>query len=278
MILFNKDSFISTEPVLAKLFVEAKKTGHLAHAFLLCGDSSSPLLESALYLAESLNCEKETLACSSCPSCKRFEEGIHPDFVLINGEDSTIKKSDINQLEDFFSLSATERNHKSSYVINHIENITSEAINALLKFLEEPKGDIVAFLTTNNINKVLPTICSRCEIVRLRSTNFEELVDKYEGDISLDRYYLISHFTYDEDKKKEIDESKDFSSSYDAATKYVESLVLSPVRASYTLLLEAGDKLKSNKCYNYFYSIINCCCTRIGTIVFGTIFSYTSSF
>lgn len=53
------------------------------------------------------------------------------------------------------------------YIINLVENMNVQAINSLLKFLEEPPANTYAFLTTENETKVLPTILSRCEKLRM---------------------------------------------------------------------------------------------------------------
>ena len=253
---YTKEEFLKEQSPLARLFISAKTNNHLSHAYLINGDYSSPLKESAIFLAKSLNCKESALSCSSCNNCKKFDEGIHPDFIYIDGTLQTIKKDSINDLSSFFALSAFEKNHLGSYVINHVENMTNEAINALLKFLEEPQGNIIAFLTTSNITKVLPTIISRCEVVDLRPIDYKYKLDNYMGNVSLDRYYILSHLAYSDDDIEELDNSKEFDDAYNCASEYLEALTLQSKKASFILFSKAGEKLKSSKCYNYFYSIL----------------------
>ena len=256
MKFLTKEEFINGQKALSRLFKTAREHSHLSHAYLLYGESSSPLKECANYLAMSLNCEKGELACGECESCERFKKGIHPDFMMIDGSNGAIKKESINELSNFFSLTSSEKDHVSCYVIHLIENSTAEAINALLKFLEEPRGNIFAILTTTNRSMVLPTILSRCESIRVASPNLDELCESYDGDISLDAYYLLSNFIYDEDEKMAVYESKEFQDAYKACFEFLEALVFNSRKASLVLMTEAADKLKGQRSYNYFYRIL----------------------
>lgn len=254
---YDKERFQLEQPTLAKLFINARKYKRLSHAYLLYGEPSSPLLESALFLVKSLECEQDILSCGNCPSCKRFAEGIHPDFILIDGKDKLIRKTDIDALDDFFSMTALEKNHISAYVINHVENITEEAINALLKTLEEPSGNTVAFLTTDNRDKVLPTILSRAQPIEVKSPDLDKLLNDYRGEEDLKEFYLVSSFVYDEEEKINIIASKEFTSAFEAALDYLHALVKENGKATYVLMHQAGENLRGNKCYNYFYSILS---------------------
>ena len=87
-----------------------------------------------------------------------------------------------------FEKKAFENKGIRVYILNLIENTTIEAINSILKFLEEPGQKVYAFLTTNNENAILPTIISRCQVLRLKlidkktviNTAIDEGVDKKE--------------------------------------------------------------------------------------------------
>lgn len=64
---------------------------------------------------------------------------------------------------------------KQFYIIEYAENLNSSSANALLKFLEEPDDEIIAILVTKNINKVISTIVSRCQIVNLNHYNRKKM-------------------------------------------------------------------------------------------------------
>jgi len=253
---YSKIAFTREQPLLSKLYENLCKKDRLSHAYLFYGEKYSPLLESALYIAKSIECQNGIFACNKCDGCKRFDEGNHPDFILIDGSKNLIKKNDIDSLANFFSLSSLEKGHRGVYVLHGVENITQEASNALLKFLEEPKGNIVALLTTSNREKVLQTIKSRCESIRIMPPDLFKKVDEYSGNEPVEKYYIVSHFVYDEKSKEEIMESDEFSKAYELAYGYAQELVENRRGAGY-FLMRGSESIKGNKCYNYFYNVLS---------------------
>ena len=157
-------------------FFNALNTSHLSHAYLLVGEQGTPLLESAIFLAKSLVCDNPNpLACEECLTCLRIDEGNYADIIIIDGALKSIKKDDIHAIEERFETSAVEDKGKMIYIINHVENMTNEAINSLLKFLEEPSENIYAFLTCENEARVLPTIISRSQTLHFKSVDKKEI-------------------------------------------------------------------------------------------------------
>lgn len=269
----DKDTFLQYEPKAAKLFINSRKTGRLSSAYLLYGERNAPLKETALYLAKSLGCEKDLLACDECDSCKRFNKGIHPDFVLIDGETTRIKKEDIQNLQDKFSESAFEKGHRLCYVIHRIENITEKAANTILKFLEEPREGQVAILTSYNIDKVLKTILSRSVLVRIDPLDMDkmqrDLIDnpiilfgekkKKEEEIHFNEgeaYILSRYFSSYESVKKTLTQDSSFLEGYQIAESFLNDLTVSTSQAGYTLLLQTSLK-KGTSCYNWMYLILH---------------------
>lgn len=83
------------------------------------------------------------------------------------------KISDVRDLERF-----TSRSHgKTVIVTRDIDKSTSESLNAFLKNLEEPNPNIIYVLTAENINNILPTIISRCEVIKVGKNNSKKLDD-----------------------------------------------------------------------------------------------------
>ena len=82
------------------------------------------------------------------------------------------KIDDLRELKKLVKFSFSE---KTAIVIEDIDKITIEAANAFLKNLEEPTKNIIYILTASNLNNVLPTIISRCEIVKVLSTKYKVL-------------------------------------------------------------------------------------------------------
>ena len=81
-------------------------------------------------------------------------------------EFSVSKVEDVRELNSFTSLLVAS---PQAIILRNIENSTSEALNALLKNLEEPAENIFYILTCQNLSQVLPTIVSRCEIVKIKN-------------------------------------------------------------------------------------------------------------
>jgi len=141
-------------------------TNHrLAHAYLLVGPKDSGKTQTALSLAQLVNCETQT-ACGQCASCQKIASGNHPDVhILGNDEMDSIKIEEIRFLLGRAHLMAYEAKTKV-FIIRNIELMTLEAANALLKTLEEPAPNTLMILTTSVPEINLDTIKSRCHIVK----------------------------------------------------------------------------------------------------------------
>lgn len=102
---------------------------------------------------------------------------LNDDIVLLSTEQATIKKEEINNLKDKFLTKSTQ-NNKRIYIIEEAEKLNNSSANTLLKFLEEPEENIIGILLTKNVNLVINTIVSRCQIIRY----FENKSDNEEFD------------------------------------------------------------------------------------------------
>lgn len=157
------------QPIIYKTFVNSLESNRLSHAYLLSGSTGTPLLEIAKYLAKSILCDDPSpLACNSCITCLRVDDNNYPDYFLFDGSKGTIGKDDVISIENAFDKKAFEAKGIRVYILHLVENMTIEAINTILKFLEEPGTEIYAFLTTNNENSILPTIISRCQVLKVK--------------------------------------------------------------------------------------------------------------
>jgi len=187
------------QPLVYRTFSNAMSNGKLAHAYLLSGENGTPLLETAIYLAKTIFCEHPSpLADDECRYCKRVDHRTMNGLRIIGENEGTIKKEEIEDLVSVFSKTSLEETKDCVYIINNVENMTAEAVNSLLKFLEEPPAYVHAFLTTKNIAKVLPTIISRCETMRLllapRSEVIKEAISQgiNEEDAELASFFINS--------------------------------------------------------------------------------------
>ncbi len=181
-----KKYLLSYQTRVSNTFINAKRHNKVAQTYLIKGSDGAPVFECARFLAKSLVCDEEQdLACDTCMSCIRFDEGNYTDIKILDASKTSIKVSDIEELQTFLSESSLERKGIKIYIINLIENLSNEVINALLKTLEEPNSNTYALLTTLNDTKVLPTIISRAQVLTLLPVDKNILLDELK-DTSLE--------------------------------------------------------------------------------------------
>ena len=151
----------------------------------------------------SLICD-ETLACMKCNDCRKVLENKYGDILKFNGKDISIKKGDIELIQNTFKKSSLEGKVKI-YIIENIEYSTKEAMNTLLKMLEEPEEGIYALFTAQNINRVLPTILSRCQIIDIKPDSKEIIVKQLKNEnIPDDAANILSFLTVDINEAREL--------------------------------------------------------------------------
>lgn len=155
------------QPILYTILEKSFTQNKVPHAFLIVGNNAH---DAAYTIAKSIICKEDTLACNHCNDCRRIDDNNYPDFIYVSGKDEKIKKGSVESIQERFSKSSFEGTAKI-YLLENIENATAEAMNSLLKFLEEPEKGIYAIFTCSNINRVLPTIQSRCQVIQLLPTS-----------------------------------------------------------------------------------------------------------
>lgn len=223
------------QPVVYKTFVHSLQSKTLSHAYLLVGNPGTPLFDVAKYLAKSILCDDPSpLACENCITCLRIESENYPDVITVDGSKGTVKKSDVLNIENRFEKTAFESKGIMIYIINLVENMTVEAVNSILKFLEEPESPVYAFLTTNNENNVLPTILSRCQILHLKTIERNKIIkEAIDFGVPQDDAELLSYFYNDAElifdllkkEDKDLEEERDsYLSSKTALNDLLENL------------------------------------------------------
>ena len=223
------------QPFIYNTFINSLKFNKVSQAYLIKGSDGTPTLDIALFLAKTLICEEPSpLACSSCLNCIRFEEGNYADFMLIDGSKNTIKVGDIENLQKFLASSSLEKQGKKIYIINRLENANKEAVNALLKTLEEPTSSVYAFITTQNEAKILPTIISRCQILSLLPIN-KSIVKQNainEG-VLLEDADILSYFYCDVEVIKQKSEEENYKEQKKLLYETLNALTVSSEEAIY---------------------------------------------
>lgn len=224
--MFIKDYLKEKQPSIYQTFSNALKNNQLSHAYLIVGENGTPLKETAIYLAKSLLCDSPNpLACENCITCLRIENGQYADIIIEDGSKGTIKKEDVDLITTTFSKTAIENKGKVIYIIHLVENMTPQAINALLKFLEEPGKDTYAFLTTENESKVLQTIISRSQRLFLKLSKREDVIkDALSNGVTQEDAELLSYVFNNVENIKEYSSNEEYLEIKPTLLEYLNSL------------------------------------------------------
>lgn len=158
----------------------AVKEDRVSHAYILNGERGSGKRLLAMLFAETLLCEEKGVdPCNKCHSCRQADSGNHPDIIRVQHEKpNTISVEDIRTQVNNDVLIKPYQGPYKIYIIPEAELMSQQAQNALLKTIEEPPEYAVFFLLTENAEALLPTIMSRCVMLKLRNIK-DTLIKKY---------------------------------------------------------------------------------------------------
>lgn len=234
------------------------KNDRLGQGYLLCGGIGCPLKEAALFLSETLIClNPDPLGCETCRACERFQNNNYQDFIFIDGSTSTIKKEQVQEIIQKFSKSPLEEKGVKVYVIHHAENMTAEAVNSLLKFLEEPPSGTYAILTTNNRDRILPTILSRVETINLALIPVSEVKrEALELGVKEDDAELLSTIENSPAAIKEESENEDYVKAKKALKVALNAFTLDKDDAIFRLEKEIIPLVNNKNAAKYFFKLL----------------------
>lgn len=157
--------------------------GSVPHALLFTGIPGLGKVEAARHLAMALNCQggqpppgaENSLGsggfpfaaapCHHCRSCRKIRSGSHPDVISIEAAGAFIRIDQIRALGDTLAMKPYEARCRV-VIIRNAQAMNAPAGNALLKMLEEPPDQTILILTATRAAELLPTVVSRCRLVR----------------------------------------------------------------------------------------------------------------
>ncbi len=184
---------------IVKLYHENK----LSHAYLLVTNNIENCLSDLKIAIKQINCNKEYLEnCTKCNICNLINQNFLPSLIIIEPDGKMIKKEQILELKRKFSTKPIYTK-ENIYVIKNAEALNAASANTMLKFLEEPEDNIIGFFITNNVNNVINTIKSRCEILNVFYDVHDLNIDSVDN--SLNKTYLDVARNYI--KKIEVEKS-----------------------------------------------------------------------
>ena len=178
------DSFFAQGKELRVLFRHFQE-GTFVHAYLITGEKGFGKRTLARLLSAALLCtSKGARPCCVCKNCLLVEKGEHPDLIMIEQgkplsqgvkkDRTTIPVEDIREIIRQCSIRSTEGNVHVVTIFD-ADKMTVQAQSCLLKTLEEPPSDTCMILVTDHPETLLPTVISRCRIVRVKAWDDEYL-------------------------------------------------------------------------------------------------------
>ncbi|MGN1269137.1 MAG: hypothetical protein ACI4U0_06595 [Candidatus Aphodocola sp.] len=165
---------IKNQPILNKILNNINNNGNNVQAYILSGNDKENLINYAILFSKVLICpHKYKKGCSECNICNRIDKENFGELKIINPVNKIIKKEAILELKNEFKTKSIEGKNEV-YIINDAETLNGAASNTILKFLEEPDSNIVAIFTTTNLDSVIKTIVSRCQVIKIN--NFQKKI------------------------------------------------------------------------------------------------------
>lgn len=172
------------EAVKEKLYETCR--GKLSHAYMICGPDGIGKRTLAREMAKAILCtDRENAPCGVCRACKSYSAGAHPDALHLapGGAAGDIKIGEIRRLKEECAVTPISGDRRV-IIIDRAEKMNINAQNAFLKLLEEPEKGNVFVMTCSNVERILPTVRSRCIMISVPPVSDEEIeraVAKYEN-------------------------------------------------------------------------------------------------
>jgi DNA polymerase-3 subunit delta' len=241
------------QPTVLKMVKNSLVKNRVAHAYLFEGMRGTGKKEISLLLTKALFCQsllEGYKPCESCNNCRRINNGNHPDVHIVEPDGLSIKKQQIQNLQEEFSKKGLESSSKV-YIIVHADKMSGSASNSLLKFLEEPTAQTTAILLTEQPQQMLPTILSRCQILTFNPLSPQAMVKQLtENGVESTKAPILAHLTNNLDEALALNVDDWFAQAQKIVLKLYEVLKKHPLEAMVTLQGEWFQHFKEKEQIN----------------------------
>lgn len=180
-----------------QMLLHAYTSGDVPHSVLFTGARGVGKFTTAMWFTSLLLCTEPvegSSPCGHCPACKKVAGNNHPDVRIIKPDKKTLNIR-IDQVRAL-QKEAYYLSHEGSwkvFIIDDAHRLLDAAANSFLKILEEPPSRMITILVTDNLHAILPTIVSRCQIIRFTPIPDDRLVEILIGKgIPEDRSRIIA--------------------------------------------------------------------------------------
>lgn len=250
------NNYIKSQPKAIKMLVNSYYKNRLAHAYLFEGEKGTKKKEIAIEFVKMLFCESDDKPCDMCINCLRIEHGNHPNVLVLESDNNSIKKEQVLYLQKEYSKTALEPGPKV-YIIVDIDKMSINASNSILKFIEEPQPNTYIILTTENIYQILPTIISRTQVIKFQPVPKTEIVDSLiEKNVDLNIALICSHLTNDVDKAYEIATDNNIVEVIELVKKIRQAIIKKEEDPIVICDVSPIDIYKDKKILAYFLDIL----------------------
>ena len=147
----------------------ARRKGRMSHFYLLSGPRGSGKHTLADLIAAAMLCQEPEGPCGVCPHCRKVRSGSHPDYITIDDPSKKTVPVDLIREARADIFVRPNEGARKIYRFPRAQDMGIPGQNALLKVLEEPPPYGVFLLLTDNPEKLLPTVRSRCVELKLRA-------------------------------------------------------------------------------------------------------------
>jgi len=154
------------QPLFYEEIINSIKNNKISHAYMIETNNYKEKDDLIMSFIKMLFCEGHNTDlnnCNQCNVCKLIDNNSLSDFMVVEPDGSWIKKDQVLEIKEKFKTTSFQ-DRPRIYLIKQADKLNKQAANSLLKFLEEPEGNVIAILETDNRYKVLETIRSRCQI------------------------------------------------------------------------------------------------------------------
>jgi len=248
--------YFNIQPRVIKMLMNSYHKNRISHAYLFEGEKGTKKKEIAIEFARFLYCENKDEVCDKCLNCLRIDHQNHPNVIIVEADNNTIKKEQVLFLQREYSKTTLEPGPKI-YIIKNIEKMSINAANSILKFIEEPQENTYTILTTDNIHQILPTIISRCQVINFQPIA-KDIIIKHLVTNGIDLYIatICSHLTNDLDKALIYAEDENIVSVIDLVIMVSHAILNKKDNIIVMLENSKIDLYKDKKLLEYFLDIL----------------------